>query len=250
MTKTTLIAAALLIFWDISGKFSPIFYITITFYFRQFTNLLSLAVSSVGFSFLVHRIGVRGTLLIFPLLLFVAVLVINLVPSLWILFILVSVLKALTYSLNDPVKELLYQPTSEPIKFKAKAWIDVFGARLAKAAGSLITRLGHGDSARLRTVAEVPTIVISLALIVVAVVAGNKFDSLIREGKIIGEEVELKEQEMKMYSHLPVIDGLKPGDVGYTGYDLKLFEGVFPEDEKSGETTSSRPDRYYDTPKK
>jgi AAA family ATP:ADP antiporter len=51
----------------------------------------------------------------------------------WVLFMLLSVLKAITFSLNEPVKELLYMPTSEAIKFKVKAWIDVFGARCAKA---------------------------------------------------------------------------------------------------------------------
>ena len=66
----------------------------------------------------------------------------NLVNNMWILFTLLSVLKAITFSLNEPVKELLYIPTSEAIKFKAKAWIDVFGARCAKAFGSYITYLG------------------------------------------------------------------------------------------------------------
>lgn len=61
----------------------------------------------------------------------------------WVLFVLLSILKATTFSLNEPVKELLYMPTSEAIKFKAKAWIDVFGARCAKALGSYITNLGN-----------------------------------------------------------------------------------------------------------
>jgi len=33
-------------------------------------------------------------------------------------------------------------------------------------------------------------------------------------------------------STLPERGGKKPGEVGYDGYDLQLFEGVFPEDEK------------------
>jgi len=101
-------------------------------HFGQLTNTLSFFVSFFGFSFLVHRLGVKNTLMIFPIILFIAVIVTNLSPSLWVLFILVSVLKALIFSLNEPVKELLYIPTSEAIKFKAKAWIDVFGSRLSK----------------------------------------------------------------------------------------------------------------------
>ena len=38
-------------------------------------------------------------------------------------------------ALNVPCKEILYQPTSSNVKFKAKSWIDVFGARGSKALG-------------------------------------------------------------------------------------------------------------------
>ena len=31
-----------------------------------------------------------------------------------------------------------------------------------------------------------------------------------------------------------VRNGLRPGDVGYDGYDLHLFEGVFPEEDAKG----------------
>ena len=100
--------------------------------FGQLTNMISFFVSFFGFSFLVHNLGVKRTLIIFPIILFIAVIVTNLSPSLSVLFIFVSILKALIFSLNEPVKELLYIPTSEAIKFKAKAWIDVFGSRLSK----------------------------------------------------------------------------------------------------------------------
>jgi hypothetical protein len=51
-------------------------------------------------------------------------------------FLMMLVLKGLSYSLNNPCKEILYQPTSQNIKFKAKSWIDVFGARGSKALGT------------------------------------------------------------------------------------------------------------------
>lgn len=38
-------------------------------------------------------------------------------------------LKALSYSLNNPCKEMLYNPTSTAVKFKSKSWIDIFGQR-------------------------------------------------------------------------------------------------------------------------
>jgi AAA family ATP:ADP antiporter len=45
----------------------------------------------------------------------------------------------MSYALNNPCKEMLYQPTSSSVKFKCKSWIDTFGARGCKATGSLVT---------------------------------------------------------------------------------------------------------------
>jgi AAA family ATP:ADP antiporter len=49
--------------------------------------------------------------------------------------------KAMGYALNQPAKETLYIPTSKNIKYKSKAWIDMFGFRLAKACGSGINEI-------------------------------------------------------------------------------------------------------------
>jgi AAA family ATP:ADP antiporter len=202
-------------------------------HFGQMTNVLSLVVATVGFSFLVRRLGVRYTLLIFPAIMFSAVVLTNLVPSFWLLFGLVSLLKACDYSLYDPVIELLYIPTSEPIKFKAKAWIDVFGARLAKAVGSIITHLANGNVARLRAIAEMPMIIISLLLIGAAVVVGRDFEHLVRHDIIVGEDPaeaavrrlnsSSSQQQHAASDALPTRNGLRPGDVGYDGYDLALY---------------------------
>lgn len=95
-------------------------------HFGQVTNLISFFVSFLGFSYLVHVLGVRRSLLIYPITMFVAVVIAYLVPHLWVLFVVVSVLKAMIFSLQDPVKELLYIPTSEPIKYKAKVIYSTF----------------------------------------------------------------------------------------------------------------------------
>ena len=79
----------------------------------QLTNVVSFFISLFGFSFLVHRVGVKFSLLVFPSLLLVATVVTNLAPSLWVLFSMVSIVKALCYSFFEPVKELLYIPTSQ-----------------------------------------------------------------------------------------------------------------------------------------
>lgn len=182
-------------------------------HFGQLTNLLSFFISLFGFSFAVNHFGVRQTLLIFPLVLFIAVVATNLVPSLWMLFSLVSLLKALIFALQDPTKELLYIPTSTPIKFKAKAWIEVFGSRLAKGAGSLLCSLAKGDAAKLRSIAEMPCLVISFAVLVLSWVIGTDFLSLVKSNTVVGED----RREAVVVVEGPVRNGLRPGDVGYDG---------------------------------
>jgi hypothetical protein len=147
----------------------------------------------------------------------------------WVLFMMVSLLKALVYSLNDPVVELLYMPTSETIKYKAKAWIDVAGARFAKAVGSLLTSLGRGDPTKLRHISEMPLLLISLVLIIVVWVTGKEFDSLVLNGIIVGDEDSKAGETIRSIPQKQdSIDrnGRYPGEVGYEGYDSELFDGV------------------------
>ncbi len=145
-------------------------------HFGQATNICSFFVSFFGFSFLVHRFGVRNSLMIFPAVLFITVVVTNLEPSLPVLFIAVSIVKALVFSLHDPVKELLYIPTSVAVKFKAKAWIDVFGSRVAKATGALVSYMAGGNVSTLRRISEVPCLLLSAGVVILAYTAGNEFE--------------------------------------------------------------------------
>lgn len=260
------------------------------------TSVFSLVVSILGFSVLVHKIGVKFTLLVFPICLFISVIVINLTSSFYIIFTLVSLLKAMTYSLDEPVKELLYIPTTDDIKFKAKAWIDVFGARFAKALASVLTRFAYGDYKKLKKLTEIPTLFLSLVLIFIVWIVGVQFDKNIAKGIVVGEEPRLDESgegKGMDFSHHTLGEegsnngsdsfdhdsnnkylegreddkasvgttrremrvavggvggkgsgnghkaedsslyrnGLYPGDVGYDGYDLHLFDGVFTDDE-------------------
>lgn len=101
-------------------------------FFGQATNTLSFCLSLLGTSFVIRNLGLKTTLLLFPCCLLAAGLAVYLHPSLELVFVVMLALKALSYALNNPCKELLYQPTSKSVKFKAKSWIDIFGQRGAK----------------------------------------------------------------------------------------------------------------------
>jgi AAA family ATP:ADP antiporter len=160
-------------------------------HYGQLVNVSSLLLSSMVFPFLIRRFGLRHTLRLFPTLLLVA----NFLAfgpfsgNLALLFVSLSMLKAMTFSIHDPAKEILYLPTSNAIKFKAKFWIDVVGARVAKAIGSGINKFA-GSVDRSIQVASAPSLLTAAALWYVCYRVGSQFDHLVETRTIVGMDDE------------------------------------------------------------
>ena len=156
-------------------------------HYGQLVNATSLFLSLVGFPWLIRSFGLRYTLRLFPTLLVVATVVAfgALPGNLAVLFISMSLLKAMTYSIHDPAKELLYLPTSNTIKFKSKFWIDIVGARCAKAVGSTINTYA-GSVDRSVSVGSVPSLLTAMLLWAACHYAGRDFDHLVESGTIVG----------------------------------------------------------------
>jgi len=95
----------------------------------------------IGTSFFQRKFGIRFCLIAYPILLGVFISSYMLNPSLSTIFYVMLIAKALNYAFNQPAKEVLYIPTSRSIKYKSKAWIDMFGLRFAKATGSVANRI-------------------------------------------------------------------------------------------------------------
>jgi AAA family ATP:ADP antiporter len=93
----------------------------------------------------------------------------------------------MSYALNNPTKEILYQQTSSSIKFKCKSWIDTFGQRGSKAAGSLITNSFANSVADLANYGSLTGVVISVFLIYVSRWMGNQFEELSASGEKVSE---------------------------------------------------------------
>ena len=99
-------------------------------------------------------------------------------------------IKGLSYALQSPSREMLYIVTTDAIKFKAKSWIDVFGARGSKALGSVVTNQFSDSAADLLTYGSFVAMGVSSFLIYVAYWQGAQFDALIASGVKVGEEPE------------------------------------------------------------
>jgi ATP:ADP antiporter, AAA family len=154
--------------------------------FAKINAFITLLMVLVGTSFFIRKLGARISLLGYPLVAGLAVLLIFFKPSLGTFFVAMIAVKAFSYALNNPVKELLYLPTSHDVKFKAKSFIDALGQKSAKATGSAINlSLIGGGLSNLLTYGSLISMGIVGVWIVVAIGLGHRYDKLIKDGEII-----------------------------------------------------------------
>lgn len=154
-------------------------------YFGVASNTLALVFALVGTSFFIRRFGLTFCLVMFPVTIALVICNVMIYPSLWILFGAMVAIKGLSYALNNPCKEIMYIPTSKDAKFKAKGWIDMFGGRTAKAAGSGINGMFTQMTA-LMFYGSIISLGIVGIWILVALYVGTTNKRLTEEGRIIG----------------------------------------------------------------
>ena len=80
---------------------------------------------------------------------------------------------------------MMYIPTSKDVKFKAKSWIDVFGARGAKGTGSLVNNTFAHSAPLLLFYGTVVSFGLIGVWIVAAIFVGKTFNTLTKHNKII-----------------------------------------------------------------
>ena len=115
-----------------------------TAFFSKFFSVLGLVSIAInlGITPVVHRyLGVIAGLVAQPLALCIFSFGFWLQPTLLAASILKVADRGLSYSINRASKELLYVPVDPVLTYQAKAWIDMFGYRLFKVAGSLVILL-------------------------------------------------------------------------------------------------------------
>jgi AAA family ATP:ADP antiporter len=100
-------------------------------------NIVSLLCLLLGISNITRFLGIGVALAAMPVIVGAALLGFLSFHSLNFLFILMVGSKAINYALNGPALKQLYIPTTPDVKFKAQAWIETFGSRSSKQAGSI-----------------------------------------------------------------------------------------------------------------
>lgn len=107
--------------------------------FGKYTNGVAFICILLGVNNIGRILGLRTALVVLPVFMLGIVSILYTNATLQAAFWILVVGKALNYALNQPTKEQLYIPTTKDAKYKAKAFIEMFGSRGSKATGSLIT---------------------------------------------------------------------------------------------------------------
>ena len=144
------------------------------------TNWVSLFVQLFLTSFIMTRFGLGVALLVLPAMIALGSSAFLVFPALWVGSMLSTADNGFSYSINQSSKEALYVPTTAAEKYRAKAVIDMFVQRFAKAIAVLIS-LGitflFKDFSSMRYLGLL-TLVLLVIWVIAARYAGRKFAEL------------------------------------------------------------------------
>jgi ATP:ADP antiporter, AAA family len=157
-------------------------------------NIVSLLCLLLGISNITRFLGIGTALAAMPIIVGCALLGFLSLNSLTFLFVLMVGSKAINYALNGPALKQLYIPTTPDVKFKAQAWIETFGSRSSKQAGSMFNMsLAPLQSAFGALAGKAHYLMLSGVLcfpllafwLWIAVFLGRSFKRAIRENRVI-----------------------------------------------------------------
>ncbi len=147
------------------------------FNYAFWINVISCTFSFFG-GFFQNVLGISKCVIIYPVALAICFIAVAIHPTLFVVTTAMIIIKGLHYGLNKPSREALYIPTTKEVKYKSKAWIEVFGSRFFKTSGSLINKLPLIWSNSV-------TVFVSIAWIFFAGYVGNKYNKSVENGETI-----------------------------------------------------------------
>lgn len=157
-------------------------------------NIVSLLCLLLGISNVTRYLGVGVALAAMPIIVGAALTGFLSLDSLTFLFALMVGSKAVNYALNGPALKQLYIPTTPDVKFKAQAWIETFGSRSSKQAGSMFNmslsplQKGFGavaGRAHYLTLSGAICFPLLALWLVIAIYLGRSFKKAVQENKVI-----------------------------------------------------------------
>lgn len=161
--------------------------------YAVWVNVVSFACLLFGVSNIQRRLGLKFTLAMMPFIIGVAIAMFYVNPVVSVVFWIMVGAKAFNYALNGPAMKQLYVPTSQEVKYKSQAWIETFGSRSSKAAGSGINMLSKpfvgwfGPAGVALHIAACTYFSFGLLAVwfFIALFLGKTYDKAIKEDKVV-----------------------------------------------------------------
>ena len=160
------------------------------YYQAFFPHFCGFFISIIGTTYLFRVLGIRKTLILVPLLIFMIVLWFMISPTGLSITVAYTGVHAICYAIVGPLRENLYVITSRDIQFKVKAWIDSVGMRISKTTGQQINLLSglihkiYGAAVSSHFTAGIFGLIIVM-WIFVAYKLGNKYTACVRDKQVI-----------------------------------------------------------------
>lgn len=148
-----------------------------------FTQLAGLVFVIFGTRMIVARLGERKSLIAVPVLIGTIIGFYLTFQSATAMSIAYVLMRAVNYAFAYPLRESLYVPTTKAVKFKSKSWIDGFGQKLSKTAGSAYN---YFVPAAVLSVSVAFFSIVIFAWIVMANALGRRFEKAVSKNEVIG----------------------------------------------------------------
>jgi len=152
---------------------------------------LGLFIALFGTSTFLRIFDMQKCLMSVPLIVAVLLVALWAFPSLFAIFVVMVILRAVNYGFNHPIREILYIPTVKDIKFKSKVWIDSFGRNISKTSGATINWFSQGASYQscLTTGCSFSFVIVGIWTLISFLVV-KKYANIVQSGKVIGDNDE------------------------------------------------------------
>lgn len=150
-----------------------------------FTHIVGFVFVMLGTRTIVARLGERRSLIAVPLLIGTVIACYLAFQSKTAVALAYVIMRAINYAFAYPLRESLYIPATKAVKFKSKSWIDGFGAKLSKTAGSTYNYL---MPLSILSVNIVFFSIVIFAWVVMANALGRRFERAVKNNEVIGAE--------------------------------------------------------------
>jgi len=140
-----------------------------------------------GINNIQRYLGMKISLMLCPIFVLIAVMIVKFNPeSLTIALWVMVFSKAVNYALNQPTIKQLYIPTSQDSKYKAQAWIDMFGSRGSKAGVQFFNAFRSTLGVNLfLTITMIMSFGLVMSWLLIALFITNIYNKAIQEKRII-----------------------------------------------------------------